>query len=92
MANYLKHENQLIVWHVMRRETEQNRSNIGLPTRYDMTTNELLEACLDTYQADKEKNYRFVFKRGNGDVEIPLDKTLKEAGFRNGDYLEIILD
>ena len=28
-----------------------------------MTTKELLEACLDTYQADKEKNYRFFLKR-----------------------------
>lgn len=90
MAHYLKNENNLIVWHVMREETEQNRSNIGLPAHYDMTTDELLEACLDTYKADKEKKYRFVFKRAEGEIEIPFGKTLKEAGFRNGDFLEII--
>ena len=54
-----------------------------------MTTDQLLEVCLDTYQADKEKNYRFVFKRAHGDIEIPLGQTLKEAGFRNGDYIEM---
>ena len=90
MPNYLKHDNQLIVWHVLRRETEMNPSNIGMPTRYDLTTNELLEDCLDTYQADKQKNYRFVLKRGEGDMDIPLGVTLKEAGIRNGDYIEIV--
>ena len=90
MPNYLKHDNQLIVWHVLSRENEMNPSNIGMPTRYDLTTNQLLEACLDTYQADKEKKYRFVLKRGQGDIEIPLGVTLKEAGIRNGDYIEIV--
>ena len=90
MPNYLKNENNLIVWHVLNRETEMNPSNIGLPTNFDMTTNELLEACLDTYQADKEKKYRFFLKRGQGDRDIPLGVTLKEAGIRNGDYIEIV--
>ena len=89
MPNYLKHDNQLIVWHVLSRENEMNPSNIGLPTRLDVTTDQLLEACLDTYQADKEKNYRFFLKRGQGDMDIPLGVTLKEAGIRNGDYIEI---
>ena len=33
MPNYLKDENNLIVWHVLKREKEMNPSNIGLPTR-----------------------------------------------------------
>ena len=33
MPNYLKNENNLIVWHVLKRETEMNPSNIGMPTR-----------------------------------------------------------
>ena len=90
MPNYLKHDNQLIVWHVLSRENEMNPSNIGMPTRYDLTTNQLLEACLDTYQADKEKKYRFFLKRGQGDMDIPLGVTLKEAGIRNGDFIEIV--
>ena len=89
MPNYLKDDNQLIVWHVLRRENEMNPSNIGLPTRLDVTTDQLLETCLDTYQADKEKKYRFFLKRGTGDMDIPLGVTLKEAGIRNGDYIEI---
>lgn len=89
MSNYLKDENHLIVWHVLRRENEMNPSNIGLPTKFDMTTDQLLEACLDTYQADKTKSYRFVFKRAEGVIDIPLGVTLKEAGFRNGDFIEI---
>ncbi|MBB6444132.1 hypothetical protein [Bacillus benzoevorans] len=89
MPNYLKVDNQLIVWHVLRRENEMNPSNIGLPTRLDVTTDQLLETCLDTYQADKEKNYRFILKRGTGDIDIPLGVTLKDAGIRNGDYIEI---
>ena len=89
MPNYLKDDNQLIVWHVLSIENEMNPSNIGLPTRLDVTTDQLLENCLDTYQADKEKNYRFFLKRGQGDMDIPLGVTLKEAGIRNGDYIEI---
>lgn len=89
MPNYLKDENNLIVWHVLRRENEMNPSNIGLPTRFDATTDQLLETCLDTYKADKQKEYRMILKRGNGDIEIPLGVTLKEAGIRNGDFIEI---
>ena len=56
----------LIVWHVLRpEENELVPSNIGLPTRLDVTTNELLKTCLDTYKADKEKNYRFFLKRAD---------------------------
>jgi hypothetical protein len=89
MPNYLKDDNQLIVWHVLHRENELNPSNIGLPTRLDVTTDQLLETCLDMYQADKEKEYCFSLKRGNDEIEIPLGITLKEAGIRNGDYIEI---
>ncbi len=89
MPNYLKNENNLIVWHVLTRENKMNPSNIGLPTRLDVTTDQLLETCLDTYKADKDKKYRYVLKRGQGDLEIPLGVTLKEAGIRNGDYIEI---
>ncbi|HEY4549640.1 MAG TPA: hypothetical protein VIG98_05115 [Bacillus sp. (in: firmicutes)] len=89
MPNYLKDKNNLIVWHVLKREKEMNPSNIGLPTRLDLTTDQLLETCLDTYKADKEKKYRFFLKREQGDIDIPLGVTLKEAGIRHGDYIEI---
>ena len=83
MPNYLKDDNNLIVWHVLSRENEMNPSNIGLPTRFDLTTDQLLETCLDTYKADKEKKYRFFLKREQGDIDIPLGVTLKEAGIRH---------
>ena len=92
MPNYLKHENQLIVWPVLMPEAENElcTSYIGLRARYDMSTKELLNDALDIYKADKEKNYRVLLKRAAGDQEIPLDETVKEAGLRNGDFLQII--
>ncbi|MCQ6275478.1 hypothetical protein JMM81_10965 [Bacillus sp. V3B] len=92
MANYLKYDNHLIVWPVLKPYTESKlcTSHIGMRARYNMPTKELLDDCLDMYKADKEKNYRFVLKRASGDVEISLDQTVEEAGMRNGDYLQII--
>jgi hypothetical protein len=90
--DYLKNENHLIVWFVLRPEieTELGTSYLGMRARYNMTTNELLQQMLDTYKADKEKNYRFVLKRAAGDIEISLEKTVREVGIRNGDCLQII--
>jgi hypothetical protein len=92
MPNYLKHENHLIIWPVLVPEAENElcTSYIGLKARYDMSTKELLNDALDIYKADKEKNYRLLLKRAGGDQEIPLDETVKEAGLRNGDFLQII--
>ena len=52
LANYLKHENQLIVWPVLKEVTENDllQGNIGLRARYDMTTKELLDACLEAWE------------------------------------------
>ena len=46
LANYLKHENQLIVWPVLKELTENDMlvGNLGLRARYDMTIQELLDA------------------------------------------------
>ena len=71
-------------------ENELLTSHIGLKTRYNMTTKELLNDILDLYKADKEKNYTLLLKRAEGDVVIPLDGTVKEVGMRNGDYLQVI--
>ncbi|KAA9028522.1 hypothetical protein [Niallia endozanthoxylica] len=93
MANYLKQENQLIVWPVLKEVTENDlfQGSIGLRARYDMTNKELLGSCLDAWKADKEKNYRLFLIRADGQVEISLNGTVKEAGIRNGDYLEIVV-
>ncbi|WP_338448719.1 hypothetical protein R4Z09_21235 [Niallia oryzisoli] len=90
--DYLKDENHLLVWFVLRPEieTKLGTSYLGMRARYNMTTNELLKEILDTYKADKEKSYRFVLKRAAGDIEISLDKTVREAGMRNGDCLQVI--
>jgi hypothetical protein len=92
MPNYLKHENHLIVWPVLVPEVENElcTSYIGLKARYDMSTKELLHEALEIYRADKKKNYRLLLKRATGDQEISLDRTVKEAGMRNGDFLQII--
>ena len=58
--------------------------------RYDMTTNELLDACIDTYQVDKEKNYELILNRAEGDSIIPDGHSVKEAGLRNGDFLTVV--
>lgn len=92
MANYLKGDNHLIVWPVLAPETENElyTSYIGLRARYNMSTKELLNDILDLYKADKGKNYTIVLKRATGDIEIPLDGTVKEVGMRNGDFLQVI--
>jgi hypothetical protein len=91
MANYLKHENQLIVWPVLKEVTENNlfQGSIGLKARYDMTNKELLNACLEAWKVNNDKNYRLFLIRGDGKTEISLEENVKEAGLRNGDYLEI---
>ncbi|WP_071394113.1 hypothetical protein [Bacillus tuaregi] len=89
--DYLKDQNHLIVWFVLEPETDTlSTSYLGKRARLDMTTMELLQEILDDYKADKEKNYRFVLKRGTEDVELSLEKTLQDVGMRNGDYLQVI--
>ncbi|MBB6444939.1 hypothetical protein [Bacillus benzoevorans] len=91
MANYLKDDNQLIVWPVLKEAAESNMllGNIGVRARYDMTNKELLEICLSAWKVNEDKNYRLFLIRGDGKVEVSLDGDLKEAGIRNGDFLEI---
>lgn len=92
MANYLKHENQLIVWPVLQEDAESDlfRCGIALRARYDMTNKELLDACLAAWQVETEKDYRLLLIRASGEVHIPLDQTVKEFGIRNGDHLQIV--
>lgn len=68
---------------------ELDKSYTGMRVQDNMTTKELLDAIIDTYQVDKEKNYRMVLRRSQGEMDIPLEQTLKEAGIRNGDYFDI---
>ena len=93
MPNYLKNENNLILWPVLKEVTENDlfQGNIGLRARYDMTMKELLTACLEAWKVDKEGNYRLLVNRAGGGVELSLEGTVKEAGLRNGDFLEIIV-
>ncbi|WP_338448711.1 hypothetical protein R4Z09_21195 [Niallia oryzisoli] len=92
MANYLKQDNHLIVWPVLKEVTENDlfQGNIGIRARYDMTNKELLEACLEAWKANVEKSYTLRLIRADYEIEISLEQTVKEAGIRNGDYLEII--
>ncbi|MCQ6278976.1 hypothetical protein [Bacillus sp. EB600] len=92
MANYLKQENQLIVWPVLKEVTENDlfQGNIGIRTHHHMSTKELLQVCLKAWKVNMEGNYRLFLIRADGQIEISLDETVKEAGIRNGDYLEII--
>ena len=66
LANYLKHENQLIVWPVLKELTENDMlvGNIGLRARYDMSIQELLDACLEAWEVTENKNYRLVLDSG----------------------------
>lgn len=91
MPNYLKHENQLIVWPVLKEVTENDlfQGPIGLRARYNMTNQELLDASLEAWKVKNDNDYRLLLVRANGGVELPLHQTVKEAGIRNGDYLEI---
>jgi hypothetical protein len=93
MANYLKQENQLIVWPVLKEVTENDlfQGNIGLRALGTMTTKELLEACLEAWKLDKDsKNYKLLLIRADKQIEVPLEGTVEEAGIRNGDFLEIV--
>ena len=84
LANYLKHENQLIVWPVLKELTENDMlvGNLGLRARYDMTTKELLDACLEAWEVTENKNYRLVLVRADGEHEISLEiKRLKKQDF-----------
>jgi hypothetical protein len=89
MSNYLKHENQLIVWPILK-ENNLFHGSIGLNARYDMTNKELLDACLAAWKVGNDKNYRLFLIRGKGKIEISLEGNVREAGLRNGDYLEIL--
>lgn len=92
MPNYLKHENQLILWPVLKESYDSDLSQgyIALRARYDMTTDELFNACLDAWKVDKEKNYQLILVRVNGEIPIPMNSTVREAGLRDGDYIHII--
>jgi hypothetical protein len=91
VANYLKHENHLIVWPVSQEALESDlfQGNIALNARYDMSNKELLDACVEALQLDKNKSYRIILVRANGEVELSLNQTVAEAGLRNGDPLKI---
>jgi hypothetical protein len=91
VANYLKHDHQLIVWPVMQEALESDlfQSHVGIRARYDMTNKELLDSCVETFQLLKTKSYRIFLMRANEEIELPLDQTIAEAGIRNGDPLKI---
>jgi hypothetical protein len=90
MPNYLKHENQLIVWPVLKEAAENMfHGSIGLNVRYDMTNKELLAACLEAWKVNNDKNYRLFLIRSDGKTEVSIDGNIRAAGLRNGDYLEI---
>jgi len=92
MPNYLKNDKQLIIWAVLKEVTENDlfQGNIGIRATYDMTNKELLDSCLSAWKVDKDSQYRLVLVRENQAIEIPLEGTVKDAGIRNGDYLEIV--
>lgn len=92
MANYLKQENQLIVWPALRQAMENDlfQGNIGIRTHHDMTTKELFQACLDAWKVKADGKYKLILIRAEGQSEISLEGTVKEAGIRNGDFLEIV--
>ncbi|MEW9670017.1 hypothetical protein [Ammoniphilus sp. 3BR4] len=94
MANYLKDSNHLIVWPVFKEYAENDLffCNIGVRARYDMTSRELLEACLDAWQLKKDQEYKLCLIRADRQTEIPLDsnQSIREIGLRNGDPLEIM--
>jgi len=92
MANYLKQGNQLIVWPVLREVMENDlfQGNIGIRTHHDMTTKELFQACLEAWKVKADGKYKLILIRAEGQSEISLEGTVKEAGIRNGDFLEIV--
>jgi hypothetical protein len=94
MNNYLKNLNHLLVWPVLKEVTENDLffCNIGIRATYEMTGKELLDACLDAWQLNKEKTYRLYVVRADQYIEVPIyeEKNIREIGIRNGDPLEII--
>lgn len=92
MANYLKDENQLIVWPVWNEATESDsfQGNIGIKIRYDLTNKELLQECLNAWKIDVDKGYCLFLVRAEGKKEISLEDTVKNTGIHNGDFLEIV--
>ncbi len=92
MANYLKQENQLIVWPGLRQAMESDlfQGNIGIRTYDDMTIKELFQACLEAWKVNESGNYKLILIRAEGQLELSLEGTVKEAGIRNGDFLEIV--
>ncbi|GEN36213.1 hypothetical protein [Aneurinibacillus danicus] len=94
MNNYLKNSNHLLVWPVLKEVTENDLffCNIGIRATYEMTGKELLDACLDAWQLNKEKTYRLYVVRADQYIEVPIyeEKNIREIGIRNGDPLEII--
>jgi hypothetical protein len=92
VANYLKHKNNLIVWPASQEALESDlfHGNIALNARYDMTNKELLDACVEALHLNKNKSYRILLIRANGEVELSLNQTVAEAGLRNGDPLKIV--
>lgn len=94
MPNYLKQDNQLVVWSVLKGVADPDlfHAPIGLRVRYNMTAKELLEASLAAWKLKTDKNYRLLLVRAGGGIELNLEQTVKEAGIRNGDYFEIACD
>ena len=92
MVNYLKDGKHLIVWPVLVPTTENEllTSHIGLKARYNMTTKELFQACLEAWKVNEDGKYKLILIRAEGQSEISLEGTVKEAGIRNGDFLEIV--
>ena len=62
MANYLKQENQLIVWPVLKEVTENDlfQGNIGIRAHHHMTTKELLQACLEAWKVNNGRKLSFI--------------------------------
>jgi hypothetical protein len=91
MGNFLQNENHLIVWPLLQESYESDLSQgyIALRARYDMTTDELFQSCLEAWKVNNDKNYQLILVRVDGEKEVPLNCTVKEAGLRNGDYLHI---
>ncbi len=84
LTNYLKHENQLIVWPVLKELTENDMlvGNIGLRARYDMSIRELLDASLEAWEVTENNNYRLVLIRADGEHEISsVIKRLRKQDF-----------
>lgn len=89
---YLQDTDHLIVYPVMKTHMENDLffAYIGVQAHYGMTGQDLLDVCLEAWQADKSQDYRLLLIRENEETEIPLDKGIREFGLRNGDPLQIV--